>query len=389
MAENVVFVLTPLPLGPPSIIIGGGIGGLTTAIALRQIGMDVAVFEKADQIREVGSGLPLWANALKALHTLGLTDIIESLGQPVSTGCITDWHGDVLANVNTEKLLQKLGTISMVVHRAELLSALLNVLGTSNISLGATCVSCSQDATGASAYFADGRVARGDILIGADGLHSIIRKQLFSASKPHYAGYTCWRGIAHTTRRDIETWAWGKGYQFGITPMRNERAYWFAQRYAVEGEADQSIGRKCEVFNLFHDWHAPIPEIIAATDETDILRNDVYECTYLAHWSCGRITLLGDAAHVMTPNLGQGACVAIEDAVELANCLAIETDEIAVLHTYETRRVQRANAIARVAGLIGRAVQIENSLLMQVRNMMLKRVPTTLLLQQLMWILDY
>ena len=352
--------------GKRAIIIGGGIGGLTTAIALRQIGMDVAVFEKADEIREVGSGLPLWTNALRAFHTLGLTDIIESLGQPVSTGRITDWRGDVLANVNTEKLLQNLSMISMVVHRAELLSALLNVIGTSHIHLGATCIGCSQDATGAFAYFTDGRVARGDILIGADGLHSTIRNQLFDSSKPRYAGYTCWRGIAHTTKREIETWAWGKGLQFGITPMRNERAYWFAQRYATEGELDSTIGRKGELLNLFHDWHDPIPEIIAATDEADILRNDVYECTYLPHWS-----------------------IAIEDAVELANCLATQTDEITALHAYEMRRVKRANTIARMAGLIGSAVQIENSLLAQIRNTLLKRVPTTLLLQQLIWILDY
>lgn len=378
-----------LHTGKRAIIIGGGIGGLTTAIALRCIGMDVAVFERAVELREVGSGLPLWTNALQAFHALGLTSIIESLGQPVSTGCITDWRGDILADVRTEHLLAKLGTISMVVHRAELHSALLNVLGKSNISLGATCIGYTLDATGVSASFADGRVVRGDILIGADGLHSTIRRQLFGATKPRYAGYTCWRGIAHTTRTDIETWAWGKGNQFGITPMSNERAYWFAQRYATEGEADQPIGRKREVFNLFHDWHDPIPEIIAATKEIDILRNDVYECTYLTHWSRGRIALLGDAAHVMTPNLGQGACIAIEDAVELANCLATEKDEISALHAYEMRRVKRANTIAWAAGAIGRAVQIENTLLAKMRNIMLKKVPSPLLLQQLMWILDY
>ncbi len=372
-----------------AIIIGGGIGGITTALALRQAGLDVAVFERAEELREVGSGLPLWANALQAFHTLGLTNVIEPLGQPVTRGAITHWRGDMLVNVSTEELLKTHRTVNMVVHRAELLSALLNALGTENVYLGMTCLGCTQDETGISAYFADGKVARGDLLVGADGLHSTIRSQLFGATKPRYAGYACWRGIAHTTRKDIETWAWGKNAQFGITPMSNGRSYWFAQRNVPEGEQEKRIGSKREILDLFGDWHDPIPEIIEATEETSLLRHDVYEGPLLSHWSRGRVTLLGDAAHTMTPNLGQGACIAIEDAVVLADCLKTETDVVAGLHLYEKRRVTRANTIARLAGLIGQAVQLENPLVATLRNTVLKKIPSRVPLQQLMWILDY
>ncbi len=372
-----------------AIIIGGGIGGITTAIALQQVGIEVAVFERAKEMQEVGSGLPIWTNALRALQKLGVADIVEALGQPVTAGSVTDWRGNVLADVSAKELLEKLGTINMVVHRANLLSALLAVAGPEHVYLGATCIGCTQDARGVSAHFADGKEARGDLLIGADGVHSRIRTQLFGATKPRYCGYTCWRGIAHTTRTDIETWAWGKGCQFGITPMSENRAYWFAQRYAPEGEQDAPCGRKSQVYTLFRDWHEPIPEIIAATEEATILRNDVYEGQYLPHWSRGRVTLLGDAAHTMTPNLGQGACIAIEDAVELTTCLSIENDIMAALRLYEKRRIRRANAIARLAGFLGKAVQLENPTASALRNVVLQKVPSHLLLQQLMWILDY
>ncbi len=372
-----------------AIVIGGGIGGITTALALQQVGIDVTVFERAEELREVGSGLPLWANALRAFHKLGLTEVVESLGQSVTRGSITDWRGNLLVDVSMEELFGGRGTTNMVVHRAELLSSLLNALGIEHVSLGMTCLGCTQDEMGVSAYFADGKVARGDLLVGADGLHSTIRSQLFGATKPRYAGYTCWRGVAHTSRKDIETWAWGKDSQFGITPMSNERAYWFAQRDATEGEREKPAGRKREVLDLFGNWHAPIPEIIEATEETSLLRNDVYEGPRLAHWSRGRVTLLGDAAHAMTPNLGQGACIAIEDAVALADCLKSEMDVITGLHLYEKRRVARANTITRLAGLIGQAVQLDIPLISALRNTAIKKIPSRVPLQQLMWILDY
>lgn len=233
------------------IIIGAGIGGVTAAIALRQAGFEVNVFERAEALHEVGSGLPLWTNALRALHKLGLASAIERLGESVTAGSVTTWRGDILADLRTEELIKRLGILNMVVHRAELLSALVEALGPEHIHLGATCIRCQQDATGVSAHFADGKEVRGDVLIGADGLHSVIRTQLFSAVKPKYAGYTCWRGLAHIRRAGLETWAWGKGYQFGITPMTHGRAYWFAQKYAPEGAQERAGGRKKEVFELF------------------------------------------------------------------------------------------------------------------------------------------
>jgi 2-polyprenyl-6-methoxyphenol hydroxylase-like FAD-dependent oxidoreductase len=171
--------------------------------------------------------------------------------------------------------------------------------------------------------------------------------------------------------------------------MSRERAYWFAQKYAPEGEHDKAGGRKQELLDLFQDWHDPVPAVIEATRESDILRNDVYELPHLKHWSSDRVTLLGDAAHAMTPNLGQGGCLAIEDALTLASCLADEHDVIAALRYYEARRIKRARNVARLAHIMGRAVQIENTTVTGARNAIIQRVPPSFVIKRVLWILNY
>jgi 2-polyprenyl-6-methoxyphenol hydroxylase-like FAD-dependent oxidoreductase len=372
-----------------AIIIGGGIGGITAAIALKRTGLDVAVYERAEELREVGSGLPLWTNALRALHVLDMTDDLEKSGVQVRSVRVTTWNGDILTDTSNDKRLKKLGTITIVVHRAELLALLLKTLGEENVHLGMNCVGFTQNADDVTANFANGQKVQGDVLIGADGIHSITRTQLFGIIKPRYVGYTCWRGLAHTTRSRLETWAWGKGCQFGITPMSQGRAYWFIQKYAPEGAEDNSGERKNELLELFHDWHDPIPAVIEATAETDILRNDIYELQHLHHWSQGRVTLLGDAAHAMTPNLGQGACQAIEDAIALADCLKGTTNVAVALKNYEKRRIARTNRTTRLAHFIGQAVQWESPILSVPRNIIIKNMPVSMAIKQLMWLLDY
>ncbi len=372
-----------------AIIIGGGIGGITAGIALRQAGIDATVYERAPELGEVGSGLPLFSNALRVLQKLGLGAKIEALGEHANTLSLSTWRGDVLLDATNEKHLRSLGTVATVVHRAELLALLVDALGMENVRLGAECTGFSQDEAGICAHFANGLEARGDVLIGADGIHSTIRTQLYGIIKPAYVGYTCWRGVAHIDRSGLERYVWGKGHQFGIAPMSRGRAYWFAQKYAPEGEHDKAGGRKQELLDLFGDWHDPVPAVIEATSDSAILRNDVYELPHLKHWSEGRVTLLGDAAHAMTPNLGQGGCLAIEDALVLAECLSKEQDAAAALKQYEARRIERARNVARLAHFMGGAVQIENNLVAGTRNAVIKRVPASFVIKRVLWILNY
>jgi 2-polyprenyl-6-methoxyphenol hydroxylase-like FAD-dependent oxidoreductase len=328
-------------------------------------------------------------NALRAIKKLGLTSVLEAMGPPIYAGCITTWRGEILADLRAEKRLQNLGTFTAVVHRAELLTILLDTLGKQRVHLAEACTGFTQDETGVWAHFADGRAVHGDLLIGADGIHSVIRAQLFGFSKPKYRGYTAWRGVASIAGAGLTIMAWGKGSQFGVVPMSHQRAYWFAQRNAPEGVQEKPCGRKSEVLELFHDWHDPIPAVIEATDEKHILRNDIYQSPLLRHWSHGRVTLLGDAAHAMTPNLGQGACQAVEDAVVLADCLKAEQNVTSALQLYERRRLKRANRVAWLSGVMGPGVQIENPRLADIRDTLIRSIPASLLVQSFLWILDY
>jgi 2-polyprenyl-6-methoxyphenol hydroxylase-like FAD-dependent oxidoreductase len=369
------------------LIAGGGIGGLVAAFALQREGLTVSVFERVEELVEVGAGLTLWANALRALHKLGLTDMLETVGKPLTRSCILSWQGEILAETPVEALTKRFGTPLVAVHRADLQAALLSALGEGVVQTGATCTGFQQDDKEVRAHLADGQEVAGDLLLGADGIHSTIRGQLFGATPPRYAGYTAWRGVAQIAPRQwgeqMATETWGKGRRFGLVPLSQGRMYWFATLNTPEGMRDKERGRKQELLGLFHTCHDPVPVVIEATAEATILRNDIYDRPPLHHWSQGRVTLLGDAAHPMTPNMGQGACQAMEDAVALAMCLTTEHTVASALQAYEKQRIKRANTIVQQSARIGQVAQWESSLSVKMRNTVFKMLPTPLLFKQL------
>jgi 2-polyprenyl-6-methoxyphenol hydroxylase-like FAD-dependent oxidoreductase len=277
--------------------------------------------------------------------------------------------------MSSHDLERRLGEVSIVVHRADLQAILLRALDSDAVRLGAHCTGFTQDGDRVTARFADGEEAHGDLLIGADGLHSVVRAQLFGAAAPRYAGYTAWRAVApfdHARLTPGETM--GRGARFGMAPVSGGRAYWYATLTTPEGGRDVEGGRKRALLEIFRGWHTPIEALIAATDETAILRNDIYDRDPLSHWSVGRVTLLGDAAHPMTPNLGQGACQALEDAVALADALKDSDDVRAALRAYEERRIGRTSALVRQARQIGAVGQWSNPLACRLRDALLKYV---------------
>ena len=358
-----------------ALIVGGGIGGLATAIALRRAGVQATIYERVDEIRAVGAGLALWANAVRALGRLGLGDAVRAIGVPEASAAIQSWRGETLIPMSSRDLERKLGEISIVVHRADLQAILQGALDSDTVRLGARCTGFAQDQDGVTVQFADGTTARGDLLVGADGLHSAVRAQLFGATPPRYAGYTAWRGVApfeHGRLTPGETM--GRGARFGMAPVSGGRAYWYATLNTPEGGRDPEGGRKRALLETFRGWHAPIEALIEATDEVAILRNDIYDRDPLPYWSVGRVTLLGDAAHPMTPNLGQGACQALEDAVVLADALKDGNDVAAALRVYESRRIGRTAALVRQARQIGDVGQWSNPLACRLRDALMKYV---------------
>ena len=368
------------------LIIGGGPGGLTAAIALRRAGFEAAVFERARESADAGSGMTLWPNALKAFGMLGIADKVRAISLLTSGIAMRTWDGAKLFEAAGGGPSE--GYSGAAVHRAELLAALRQALG-GGPERYERCTGFSQDGRGVTAFFADGAETRGDVLIGADGLKSVIRARLFGEERPRYAGYTVWRGVTcFDLAERVGLTSMGRGAQFGLFPMTGGRVYWFASANAPEGGRDWAVGRKRELIERFGNWHAPIRDVVEATGESSILRNDIYDRDPLARWGEGRVSLLGDAAHPSTPNLGQGACQAIEDAVVLGNCLR-EADGEAALRSYEHRRIRRANAVTMQSRRLGRLGRWSHPAACWLRDMLIRATPERVRSQQLKWMFSF
>ncbi|GEB33595.1 FAD-dependent monooxygenase [Brevibacillus parabrevis] len=379
-----------------AMIIGAGVGGMSAAIALKQAGWQVRLYEQAREQKGIGAGIVLAANAMKALDKLGAGQRVRELGSPVRKASICDWQGNVLVELPVARQAERCGADSYLVHRADLQQALRERVDEQELVLGKKLTAFSQEAERVQASFADGTTAEADVLIGADGIHSSVRKLLFGAEKMRYSGYTAIRGIARyeDARYPLETGggfeAWGSGARFGFSHIGHNRIHWFAAINAPEGEKDPPIGRKLAALRRLENWYEPVRAVIAATPEEAILRHDIYDRLPLKRWGTGRVSLLGDAAHPMLPNLGQGAGQGLEDALVLARCLApADVDIPAALVHYEKQRKKRAHAIVRGSCLMGYVTQWENPLAIAVRNWLLKTIPPGMQSRRLEWIIRH
>jgi 2-polyprenyl-6-methoxyphenol hydroxylase-like FAD-dependent oxidoreductase len=350
------------------IVVGGGIAGLSTAIGLRRRGHEAIVLERASRIDPIGAGLTLFANAMNALDRLGMRDVVAAHGAPAKRSAILTWEGRKLAQVPRD-LLE--GTIA--IHRADLQREL--AAAAREVRLGAEITAVEQHDDGVVARGADDREERGDLLVGADGLGSVIRSAI-AGVRPRYAGYTAWRGVAPVPVEPGRlTESWGVGERFGLVDIGRGRTYWFATKNAPERESDEPEGKKAEVLRRFSGWHEPIAAVTDSTDEGAILRNDVYYLEPLSRWSEGRVVLVGDAAHATTPGVGQGAAQAIEDAVVLADRLAPGGDLATALGEYEAIRRPRAEAVLKLSRRADKAAQLASPLGWRFRNAIVRRLP--------------
>src|SRR6266567_2391346 len=375
------------------LVIGGGIGGLTATLALRQANFDVQTFESVPAIKVVGAGLAIWSNALKALRQIGLADAIQAAGKPAAYRVIRAMSGEILAKVQVNHIGNGEHIALFHLHRGDLQMALLKAVGEPTIQLGARCVGFRQDDEGVWAQFADGREVQGDLLVGADGVYSVIRQQLFSDARLRLVGQSSWRGLAQIDAEQLtgggagETW--GIGQRIGLIPMNHGRVYWFLTRNAPPGGELQStaFGRKQYMQELVKGWHEPIPSMIQATAAQTIIHTELNELESLGQWHRGRVVLLGDAAHAMTPNLGQGACQAIEDAVTLGQCLKEAGDLAASLDLYESKRVPRVRRIVADSYRFGAVAHNEIAPPSLLRGEPFQNIFESIYVEPLKWIL--
>lgn len=374
------------------LIVGGGIGGLATALALQRQGIRSLVFERTQQFREVGSGLVLAGNAVKALDKLGLADVLQTIAAPLLFSRLRSWRGEVLMEIPMLEAMRRFRASAVAVHRAELHAALMQALEKESIHMNMQGVSFEQDEKGVRVWFASGEEVQADVLVGADGLHSLVRSQLVGATKPRYAGYTAWRGVTFFSRNQREEQTtfetWGAGKRFGFIPLSQGRVCWFAVATALEGEHEEETREKRKVLDLVSSCHEPAQAVVEATEASAILRTDIYDRPPLSSWSQGCVTLVGDAAHPMTPNLGQGACQAIEDAFILAESLKSAPTIASALQRYETRRIKRANILVQRSRRLGQIAHWEHPWLVNMRDTLLRMTPRRVLLKQIEWVVD-
>jgi 2-polyprenyl-6-methoxyphenol hydroxylase-like FAD-dependent oxidoreductase len=367
-----------------TIIVGAGIGGLTAAIALRQAGADPLVVERAPSLEalQLGAGLHLWTNALQALRQLGLAEQVAAIGTPMRTQRYLDWRGRSLGTLDVEGISHRLGAPTVGVSRPQFHRVLADALDGTQVRLGAACVGFEQDRRGVTVRFDDGTEERGDVLVGADGIGSVVRRQLHGPTPPVYAGYTAWRAICDFSHPRVpvgEMWIhWGRGARILHYHVSGQRLYWLALVKAPQGGSDPPGGRRRAVTERYRGWPEPIEAMLASTDESAISRADVVDRDPIGHWGTGRVTLLGDAAHPMTPNLAQGAGQAIEDGVALARALDEDADAVAALRTYEQRRAERANGLSETSRMVGRLSLLSSPLTCAARdNVALRTVYAT------------
>lgn len=341
-------------------IIGGGIGGLATAIAisarctntLLNQEFNVQVYEQAQALRPIGAGLSLTPNGLNSLDAIqpGIVESLKQAGSQLNTLTLKRSTGETIAS-QPITVMQQYGQPLLHIQWSRLQAILASALPPDMIHLKHRCVGFEQHNGSVKTYFEHGKVVQSDLLIGADGINSVVRQVLIGDGTPTYAGRMCWRAVIQYPHQQLSPNAYTlitapDGKNFLLIDAGEGYTFWSASALWADNCVCQRAAEvKARVLEIFAQWAEPVEAIIEATPEYDIVERPICDRPPLPTWSQGRVTLLGDAAHPVVPVLGQGANMAFEDAYELAECLAYAPSLETALSDYERRRIPRTDEI--------------------------------------------
>ncbi|WP_413731180.1 FAD-dependent urate hydroxylase HpxO [Sodalis sp. RH20] len=335
-----------------AIIIGAGMGGASAGIALRNVGYQTEIYEAVTDIKPVGAAISIWPNGVKCLNFLGLGPQIKALGGDMATMAYADYRtGRILTRFPLRPLVERVGEFPYPTARAELQAMLLDEFGRERVFLNKRLTRIEDNGSQVTAWFADGSAAIGDLLIGADGTHSLARDYVLGHRVARrYAGYVNWNGLVAVDEDIAPANQWttfvGQGKRVSLMPVAGRRFYYFFDVPLPKG-LEQERGRAREALReYFAGWCAPVQRLITQLDPLGVNRVEIHDIEPFSTFTRGRVALLGDAAHSTTPDIGQGGCAAMEDAVVLA--LALRTHSLGIedaLLRYQEKRVERVRSL--------------------------------------------
>ena len=369
------------------IIIGGGIAGLTTAVALRQQGIEAEVYEAAGVLKPVGAGIAIGKNASQVFQKLGLGEMLKSLSIPVQSTVVTNNQAVPLQEPTATNV------VAFCIHRAILHDILHDACPPNSVHLNKQLASFEENENGVIATFQDGTTAKGDILIGADGINSVVRKHIAPQIQKRYSGQTCWRGVSEfdlsPTFKHNLTELWGGRARFGLTRIDEKRMYWFAvESKTAENGKDEPTQIHEKLTTLFKDFHPEINEVIKATPQAAIHRGDLHDLDKVDYpWHTNKVCVIGDAAHATTPNMGQGAGQGIEDGYAIALALSKHAVPLA-FQQFQKIRQAKVKSIVDTSWMIGKVAHWENGIATSLRNFLFKLTPSSVMEKQLSSVLD-
>lgn len=352
-------------------IIGAGIGGLTTALCMQKLGLPADIFEQAEEIKPVGAGIILAHNAMQVYRWLGLHEAIRSAGNVLSETRITQPDLQSISTLSLQGFDSKFGAETIAIHRGALQTILLESLPEKSINTNFRATGLKQQSE-VEIVFENDHSERVDCLIGADGLRSLLRKDLFPQAHIRPAHQDCWRGLANLdlpAPMDQQlNEAWGLKGRFGCVQIAPNKVYWYALQ--------NSGFDKKRLFDALHDeFHPIVGAILDNTSDEQIRQEPLEDLAPMEHWYQNRVVLLGDAAHATTPNMGQGACQAIEDAYVLSHCLANHSEITTAFSTYQQLRQAKANQVVRNSRNFGKLAHAQSAWFSSLRNLALKTMP--------------